>query len=299
MRHGSLFSGIGGIDLGFERAGIETVWQCELDEACRELLGEKFGVPIYRDVSDWKGWIDEADEIDVLSGGSPCQDISLAGPEGRPGLNGARSGLWYRFADIIARVRPEWVLIENVAGLLHSNGGRDLGTILGTLEDLGYEWAYRVLDARYFGVPQRRRRIFVVGHRGTRDGGPARVLDLASGSGELDRPGFEVRRASRAPVGGVAEDATVTLRMRAGRPGGGKGPLISEESALTIGTWQDQVVFTPGQPPRKFTGRELERLFGFPDDWTEGFPLKTRERMLGNAVVVPVAEWIGRRLIGA
>lgn len=107
---------------------------------------------------------------DLVCGGFPCQDLSVAGQ--RRGLAGDRSGLFFEFARILDTVRPRWVLLENVPGLLSSNDGRDMGTVVGTLADLGYGVGWRVLDARHFGVPQRRRRVFIVGRLGD-DGGSA------------------------------------------------------------------------------------------------------------------------------
>src|SRR5690606_9794224 len=104
---------------------------------------------------------DELEPVDLICGGFPCQDLSVAGR--RAGLAGERSGLFFEFARILDELRPRWVVIENVPGLLSSNGGRDMGTVLGTLAKLGYGYAYRVLDAQYFGVAQRRRRGFIVG----------------------------------------------------------------------------------------------------------------------------------------
>jgi DNA-cytosine methyltransferase len=134
------------------------------------------GVPAFDDVSSlgkpaWGIATDEAGaSVDLgrwkagtglLCGGFPCQDLSVAGK--RAGLAGDRSGLFFEFARIIESVRPGWLLIENVPGLLSSNGGRDFGVVLGTLADLGYGVAWRIVDSRFFGVPQRRRRVFIVG----------------------------------------------------------------------------------------------------------------------------------------
>jgi DNA-cytosine methyltransferase len=157
---GSLFSGIGGIDLGLERAGMKVVWQVENNEFCRKALRKHWpGVKLYGDIREIQG--NELEPVDLICGGFPCQDLSVAGK--RAGLAGERSGLFYEFARIIDELAPRWVLIENVPGLLSSNGGRDMGAVLGTLAELGYGYAYRVLDAQYFGVAQRRRRVFIVG----------------------------------------------------------------------------------------------------------------------------------------
>lgn len=162
MRFGSLFTGIGGFDLGFERAGLECAWQVEADPRCRQVLRRHWpGVPIYDDVRTVGG---ELGAVDLVCGGFPCQDVSVAGR--REGLAGARSGLWWEFHRILAALAPRWVCIENVPGLLSSNEGRDLGAIIGSLAELGYVGTWRVLDSQHFGVAQRRRRLFVVGHLG-------------------------------------------------------------------------------------------------------------------------------------
>jgi DNA (cytosine-5)-methyltransferase 1 len=160
MTFGSLFSGCGAFDLGLRRAGMSGVWQCEIDSRCRELLSTYWpDTPRHDDVRTFDA--KEFVRPDLIVGGFPCQDLSVAGR--RAGLSGERSGLWWEYRRIISEFLPGWVLIENVPGLLSSNGGRDMGTIIGSLGELGYGFAYRVLDAQWFGVPQRRRRVFVVG----------------------------------------------------------------------------------------------------------------------------------------
>jgi DNA (cytosine-5)-methyltransferase 1 len=187
---GSLFSGVGGLDLGLARAGFEHAFFAELDPWRREVLAAHWsGVHAYPDVRDVGNTGDAGRSVgyggaagngrqargdvhsrpreqacDLLCGGFPCQDLSVAGR--RRGLAGARSGLFHEFVRIADALRPSWILLENVPGLLSSNDGRDMAVVLGSLADLGYGWAYRVLDARYFGVPQRRRRVFIVGRAG-------------------------------------------------------------------------------------------------------------------------------------
>ena len=164
LTYGSLFSGIGGFDLGFDRAGMQCAWQVEYDEKARGVLATHWpAVQCYEDVCNVGR--DNLRPVDVICGGFPCQDVSVAGK--RAGLAGERSGLWSEFSRIIGELSPPWVVIENVPWLLSSNDGRDMGDILWQLADLGYGWAYRVLDSQYFGVAQRRRRVFIVGHLGT------------------------------------------------------------------------------------------------------------------------------------
>lgn len=162
MRLGSLFAGVGGFDEGFRRAGVPTAWWVENDKHCRQLLKARFpGVPGFGDITT----IHHLPQAEVWVGGFPCVDVSVAGR--RAGLTGKasarRSGLFFDFMALVALSRPQWLVIENVPGLLSSNGGRDMGTVLGTLDELGYGWAYRILDAQYLGVPQRRRRVFIIG----------------------------------------------------------------------------------------------------------------------------------------
>lgn len=172
LTFGSVFTGIAGIDLGLERAGMTCAWQVEIDKHCQFVLSRHFPhTPRHGDITTLKGG--DLGSVDALVGGFPCQDVSLAGR--RAGLAGKRSGLFFEFARLIDELAPRWVVIENVPGLLSSNGGRDMGAVLGTLAELGYGYAYRVLDAQYFGVPQRRRRVVIVGN--SRDWtAPAAVL---------------------------------------------------------------------------------------------------------------------------
>ena len=180
----SLFTGIGGIDLGLEQAGHTIIGQCEIDEYRRAVLAHRFpGIPCAEDVREvdpttrsardggrrtrgirpgtpGHGAFVGGESADLICGGFPCQDLSVAGQ--RKGLAGERSGLFFQFARIINTVRPRWVLVENVPGLLSSNGGRDFGIVLGTLADIGYSVAWRILDSRHFGVPQRRRRVYLL-----------------------------------------------------------------------------------------------------------------------------------------
>src|SRR3990172_4802406 len=178
LTHASFFSGVGGTDLGLERAGWGTVSFSEIDPYACAVLAQRWpGVPNLGDIvqldrgeqeprhraavsvaagGEWHRAI-------LWSGGFPCQDLSIAGK--RRGLAGERSGLAFAFLDLVERHRPPAVLLENVPGLLSSHRGRDMAALCGRLAELGYGWAFRVLDARHFGVPQRRRRVFIVGLR--------------------------------------------------------------------------------------------------------------------------------------
>jgi DNA (cytosine-5)-methyltransferase 1 len=230
---GSLFSGVGGLDLGLARAGHHHVFFCEADSYRRDVLRARWpGVPVFDDVGAlgkpaWGVAVDETGAsvdfgrwqarpglpggVDLLAGGFPCQDLSVAGR--RAGLDGARSGLFFEFARIIDAFRPDWLLLENVPGLLSSNGGRDFGVVLGTLADLRYGVAWRVLNSQFFGVPQRRRRVFIVG--AFADGDPSAAARRA---GAVLAVGEGCRRHS-APRGEARKDAAVASLSGIGNGG--------------------------------------------------------------------------------
>jgi len=249
----SLFSGVGGFDLGLERAGMETVALCEWDKKAAHVLRRHWpDIPIYGDVSDLTGAQLIADGVhpDLVAFGSPCQDLSVAGK--RAGLAGERSGLFHEAVRIIRELReltdgtlPRWVIWENVVGALNSNGGADFGAVLDAMGDLGAlfsEWA--VLDAQNFGVAQRRRRVFLVScldpgaARGcsdpllpVREGGPRDLVPLRAAwkeSATRSRRGASERDyAARAlGFGGYTIDDTrriPRIRRRSGHPSGFHG----------------------------------------------------------------------------
>ena len=164
MKHASFFSGVGGLDLGFERAGIHTVSVCEIDPYASSVLAERFpSAPNLGSITEVQA--DDIPESDIWSGGFPCQDLSVAGK--RAGFSGKRSSLAFTFLDLVEQRRPRWIVLENVPGLFSSNEGADFARLLYEMEQLGYGVAWRTLDARYFGVAQRRRRVFIVGSLGT------------------------------------------------------------------------------------------------------------------------------------
>jgi DNA-cytosine methyltransferase len=159
MKHASFFSGVGGLDLGFERAGIETVSVSEIDPYANAVLAERFPSAInLGSITEVNAH--EIPEADIWSGGFPCQDLSVAGK--RAGFAGRRSSLAFTFIDLMAERKPQWVVLENVPGLFTSNKGADFGRLLYEMERIGYGVSWRILDARHFGIAQRRRRVFIV-----------------------------------------------------------------------------------------------------------------------------------------
>jgi len=323
LTFGSLFSGIGGFDLGFERAGMKCAWQCEIDQPYQNVLQNHWPeVKRYDDVREISSG--NTQPVDLICGGFPCQDVSIAGR--RAGLDGKRSGLWFEFARIIDELDPRWVVIENVPGLLSSNNGRDFETIIRFLAERGYGVVWRVLDAQYFGVAQRRRRVFVVASLG--DGCSAEVLYEREGlrwdpparrkagqevahaltaspsiSGRQDPSGEDyivgALNSGKHPGGFNGQDAysnnhlQISYKIRGGKSGGGKGYLGSEEIAFTLHGVEDQRIGI-----RRLTPTECSRLQGFPDNWNAWLSDSARYKQFGNAVCVPVAEWIGKRIVG-
>ena len=183
MKAISLFAGVGGFDLALTRNGAEVVASVEIDKNARKVLANRFPNTTHlEDVKNVTGQqlFDLGFNSDgIIVGGFPCQDLSVAGK--RRGLAGERSGLFFEVVRLLDETKAKWFILENVPGLLSSNGGRDLGIVIGALAELGYGVAYRILDAQYFGVPQRRRRIFIVGCLGDDGRTPAQILAISEG----------------------------------------------------------------------------------------------------------------------
>ena len=164
LRYGSVCSGVGGCALAIMAAGLDwrAAWFAEIDRFASALLKERF--PHVPNLGDFTRIGAGAGPVDLLVGGTPCQSFSIAGK--RAGLDDPRGNLTLEYLALARRLRPRWLVWENVAGVLSDDGGRTFGTILGLLGQLGYGFAYRVFDAQFAGVPQRRRRVFLVGHLG-------------------------------------------------------------------------------------------------------------------------------------
>jgi len=189
MTFGSLFAGIGGFDLGLERAGMTCKWQVEIDPFCRKVLTKHWPhVPKFADVQDVGAH--NLERVDLLCGGFPCQDISYAGFGA--GLAGDRSGLWYQFARIVGEMGPRLVLVENVAALLD----RGMGDVLGTLADLGFDAEWSDLFACEMGATHPRQRVFIVAYSNCVDGWPRLRDSIARAFRPLQEVhGFESSRA--------------------------------------------------------------------------------------------------------
>jgi DNA (cytosine-5)-methyltransferase 1 len=195
---GTICTGIGGFDVGFERAGWTTAWQLELDDVNRAVLADRFPrARQYRDLRDWRSFA--LSSVACIAFGFPCQDISVMGNVARDqshrGLKGGRSGLFFEIMEIVSHLQPAWVVIENVPALLGSNDCEDIQIVISQLAHRGYVGYARVLDSQYFGVPQKRRRLLLVAGLGRypsmdflADSGPVESLPASAGSEWLAKP---------------------------------------------------------------------------------------------------------------
>lgn len=175
----SLFAGVGGFDLGLERNGVKVVAAVEIDKKASSVLAKHFpNSKLFGDIQEVTGeQLIEAGfqpKGGIITGGFPCQDLSVAGK--RAGLAGKRSGLFWEICRLLEETKAENFILENVPGLLSSNSGKDMAVVVEALVQLGYGIAWRLLDAQYFGIPQRRRRIFIIGCLG--EGGVRRAVEI-------------------------------------------------------------------------------------------------------------------------
>lgn len=293
FRHASFFSGIGGFDLGFEAAGLASVSFCEKKSFCRRVLARHWpDIPIYTDIAD----VDASTipHADVWSAGFPCQDLSLARMGPRSGLRGTQSGLFYAFAELVRERLPQVVVLENVHGLLTSHGGRDFAIVLKALDELGYGLAWRVFNSQHFGVPQSRRRVYVVGvHRDPRSAAKI-LLEPECGSRDLETRGSDGKKAPSL-FQTILGDTSKGPLMKA------RAHCIYAESARHTGTdWSRNYIWYPDGRVRRFTPEEVERVQGFEAGWTDlpGEVVEDSQRYhaVGNSVTPQVAQWLGRRI---
>ena len=321
--YGSLFAGAGGFDLGFDAAGWHNSWQVEIDPHASKVLEHWWPISTrYKDITDIHGG--DLQPVDVIVGGFPCQDLSVAG--NRAGLDGSRSGLFYEYSRLVKEMRhatagtfPRWVIWENVGGAL---------SIPGFLANVYAEWdqigamvqEHRFIDTgRSFGIPQRRRRILAVVGFDPRDDTESTILgdpqslrrDTPPGSeqGERTPPVSDRSVDSSRSETLIPEFANPLIASTAMRVDAGEGTLIPVTQdhvglrSLTTGGGK------PGQGypaaltslgVRRLTPLECERLMGWPDGHTAPAGADThRYKLCGNGVTAPAAEWIANRIMFA
>ena len=271
LTHASFFSGVGGLDLGFERAGIKTISLCENDPYASAVLARHWpNVYNHGDIvalaereathgeernhqlssavqqaadevqrssgpTDAKGGTSGGDDwryADIWSGGFPCQDLSVAGT--RKGFTGERSVLAFTFLDLVERHRPRWLVLENVPGIFISNGGRDFLRLISEMDKLGYGVSWRTLDARYFGVPQRRSRVFIVASLGT-DRANEVLFECEGGCGHSQASKSSWQTATTVAVGSPEVAGAILARYRKGTSSTVETGQIVLTTALTRG----------------------------------------------------------------
>jgi DNA (cytosine-5)-methyltransferase 1 len=279
-----LFAGIGGIELGLHEAGHHSELLCEWDAAARRVLAERFAqIELVGDIAD----LEELPAVDLVTAGFPCQDLSQAGRTA--GITGSKSSLVEHVFRLLdgADPGPTWLLLENVSFMLQLERGRAMSWLTDQLEARGYTWAYRVVDTRAFGLPQRRQRVLLLASR-SEDPRPV-LLNQDHREVEIpDRTGLSCGFYWTEGIRGLgwAIDAVPTLK------GGSTIGIPSPPAMWRGGTGR---ITTPHL-------RDAERLQGFPADWTapgdivSGRRRTDRWKLVGNAVSVPVARWVGERL---
>ena len=292
----SLFTGVGGFDLGLERAGHRIVAHCEADEKARAVLRRHWpDVPIYDDVVTYE----PTESADLVAGGFPCQDLSVAGK--RAGLAGERSGLFFeavRIADAVLEPGG-WVLIENVPGLLSSNDVRGCGIVLASLAERGfYDLAWRVLDSRYFGVAQRRRRVFILGRRASGRRAAQVLLDPEGGGGSSQSGLIPRESVAKWPKGRYPQAGgdPPPDPDRVGAPSGFSGRVDDPVTAFHA---TQTPIHSTEHAPSLGSSAQIGVMGSGSGDTSCPYdpkPDSPRYAQMGNAVTVPVAEWIGHRL---
>lgn len=246
MKFLSICSGIEAASVAWNPLGWESVGFSEIEPFPCAVLKHHFPiVKNYGDMTRYESWNIAPGTVDLVSGGTPCQSFSIAGKRG--GLDDARGNLMLVYLKILDAVRPRWVVWENVPGVLSSNGGRDFGTFLGGLGKCGYGFAYRVLDARYFGVPQRRRRVFVVGYFGDWRPAAAVLFERHSLQGHHppSRKAWEI--APCIPASGAGAGRTGNERTEAEFPVTSiQGNMIGRDTGgpCGVGASQDGLMYT-------------------------------------------------------
>ena len=292
---GSLFSGIGGIDLGLERAGMECKWQVEIDPYATKVLEKHW--PNVRRYSDVKECGESnLDPVDLICGGFPCQDISYAGKGA--GITGERSGLWKEFYRIICELRPRYVLVENVPALLR----RGLNVVLGDLASCGYDAEWESLPAAAFGAPHQRDRIFIIAHASGERFGTWTPGNMEYNGIQSAQRGITKGEISSimATLGGWKAKSLAHTKSEHGersKPKGDQGGQSQREAGNRSGNMANTNIESAKRASKLRQERNPWATEPDVGRVANGVPSRVdRLRCLGNAVVPQVAEWVGRRI---
>lgn len=315
MKYLSVCSGIEAASVAWELLGWRAVGYSEIEPFPSAVLAHRFpDVPNLGDMTNYGEWKDET--IDILVGGTPCQSFSNAGM--RRGMDDSRGQLAFAFSGIVEKYRPRWIVWENVPGVLSSGGGRDFGSFIQSLVKLGYGLSWRVLDAQYFGLAQRRKRVFVVGYLGDWRHSTAVLFESKGLCGHFEK-GRKKEQGTPKDSGLDLETECLSCGVMWEPDGGleccpmcGASQGYCPDKAATLETTANDYSRADGfcmivkkNTARRLTPRECERLQGFPDDWTlipwrgkqpDQCPDGPRYKAIGNSMAVPVMRWIGQRI---
>lgn len=325
MNYLSVCSGIEAATVAWHHMGWKPVGFSEIEKFPSQVLAHHYPqVTNFGDMTKYKEWqIDGT--VGLLVGGTPCQSFSIAGL--RKGLSDPRGNLALTYVGILDHFRPKWFIWENVPGVLSSGQGRDFAAFLTALGIIGYGWSYRVLDAQYFGVAQRRKRVFVVGHLGNWKPSAEVLFERESLCGDIKK-GKRTREKTSTDVAPsiVYENHPSDSRVKemgdvcqtvtsSWGTGGGNIPFVQTAGIDSYNLCETgdicQTIKSPkggvlesvggvriGMNVRRLTAIECERLQGFPDNYSN-IPKaadSNRYKVLGNSMAVPVMRWIGERI---
>ena len=287
--HIDLFSGIGGFAYGLNQSGITTETFVEFEEYLQKVLSKHWpNTKIHKDIRDYHA----PKNCFIMSGGFPCTDISIANPNGK-GLAGERSGLWVEYLRVVKESTPKYILIENVFNLIN----KGLSTILQDLAEIGYDATYTIIDSQFCGVPQRRRRVYILG---VRDGIPLGADPLQNSKrsgkelrGKIDsvKEGFEWNFEAGA---GVGHPIAYFTRQRSDEFAG-KG-VASTILKRDYKDFTDLILHNDGNV-RKLGIKERLRLQGIPDYWLDDCGLTNQQQYMANGMTVNVIKWLGERVM--
>jgi DNA (cytosine-5)-methyltransferase 1 len=282
IRFIDLFAGIGGFRLGIERASknlqipVKCVFSSEIEKNAVKIYEKNFKETPSGDITKVRA--SDIPDIDLLCGGFPCQDVSIAGK--REGLKGKRTGLFFEIVRIAREKQPEIIFLENVRGLLTSNKGWDFARVIVELENIGYEVEAELLNSRDFNIPQNRERVYIIGH--LREGRTRKIFPLKRSTGQIAQS-VKTQTAIRYPI----------------KYGRRNQRVIYGDYSYALDVMGTGGVYEFGRGVRHLTPIERERLQGFPDNWTwtESMTDNARMKMLGNTVTVPVIESIAQNIL--
>jgi len=311
-----LFAGAAGLALGLEKAGLQTTLLIENNKDCVATL--KANRPEWNVLHTDISTVDFSNmKADIVTGGFPCQAFSHAGK--KLGFDDTRGTLFFEFARCIKEVKPKMFMGENVEGLLRNNNGKTFKTMLEILKGFGYSIRYKVLNAANYGVPQKRRRLFIIGTRDNLDfhfpepqKGIVTIGNVLRGVPKSEGYEYTERRReilSHVPPGGSWVDLPVEMQKeymgKSFYSGGGRRGMARriswDEPCLTLTTspHQKQTDRIHPEETRPFTIREYARIQTFPDDWVFKGGIQSQYKQIGNAVPVNLAEAMGESLIDA